>query len=952
MNKPKFSVAIIAKNEALTLPRMVGSLKEFQERGGDIWILDTGSTDDTIEVAKNLGCKVEAVGDKFRINIDEDLANKINEKFIIEGETPVVKGGDSLFDFASARNYISDFPDNDMIATPDCDEIFTKFDIDKLDEVVATGVDQLEYEFVFSHDENNNPIIKFKHCKFYNRKKLHWEGVIHEVLQGNASRIYLGEDVIKLEHYQNEKTNRTGYLKGLSLDCYNHPENDRNSHYFARELFYLGRHKSAIKEFKNHVSMGRWVTEASQSMLFIGDAYKALGDFDEMLKWYMKSVDKEARREPLMRLAEYYFHKGMYPQVIVYAEAALSITQLPFYSNHQPYYENVPHELLYISYWWLGKKEKSQEHWEKAITWKPTHPRYIKDAQFYAKKTKLDEYTKNIKDNVNFTFIKRGDGEIACMSGKEGANCDGHDYSPELGKSLEESFEFLKDKADIVEWEDQVNYNIFLHRKDNDLEKLKNFWMTVKESKRRKIFVGPERLKGVVEMLGIDDFIEVPLVNAYDYTKGTDLQVKNGDIFIFSCGMPAKVLIAQAIKENHNITCIDAGSSFDPVFIGATRTEQADKETLRRLYLYKPSQKELDEMFSIPQTTHPEKLFKLARISDSDKVIYDLGCSTFKTLDRAIGVDIEKKEGVDLVASADELPTIPNDSVDVIFASHILEHLADTDKTLKEWHRILKPDGRIIFILPDDDIIDTLNPILSGGCHLQTFTREKLANIIEKFDGLCIEELTTVMEGWSFGGIIRKGESELPKVTFVIPTLGREEGLKRCLDSIEKLNYPKDKVEVIVKQDSFEGRIGVPHLVKQGVEESTGEWIIFGSNDTEFTPDSIKEALLIGTEGYVAFNTGIVSPDEGNINEHFMIRKDIIEKIGEVFDTDFWHVGVDNLLCAKMRKLGVFKRADKAVVLHNHFTKGAEMDEVYKVGWDQVKVDEDRALLEKKLSEL
>ena len=83
-----------------------------------------------------------------------------------------------------------------------------------------------------------------------------------------------------------------------------------------------------------------------------------------------------------------------------------------------------------------------------------------------------------------------------------------------------------------------------------------------------------------------------------------------------------------------------------------------------------------------------------------------------------------------------------------------------------------------------------------------------------------------------------------------------------------------------------------------------------------------------------------------------MIRRDIIEKIGEVFDTDFWHVGVDNLLKAKMDKLGIFRRADKAIVNHFHFTKGAEMDEVYKIGWDKVKVEEDRALLAKKLKEL
>lgn len=584
MSKPKFSVAIIAKNEALTLPRMIESLKEFQERGGDIWILDTGSTDDTVEVARNLGCNVEVVGDKFKITVEEDLAKKINEKFVVEGEAEVIKGGDSLFDFASARNYIANFPDCDMIAMPDCDEVYTKMDLDKLDEAIETGVEQLEYEFVFSHDAQGNPIVKFKHCKFYNRNKLTWTGVIHEVLQGEAKKMYLGEDIIKLEHYQNEKTNRSGYLKGLALDCYNNPHNDRNSHYFAREMYYLGRLRSAIKEFKNHISMERWGTEMAQSMLYIGDIYRDLGETDEMLMWYIKSVHKEARREPLMRLAEYYFRKGMYQHVLVYAEAALTVTQLPFYSNHQPYYENVPHELLYIAYWWLGDKGKSKEHWMKALKMKPSHPRYLSDAQFF-------------KDDV-------------------------------------------------------------------------------------------------------------------------------------------------------------------------------------------------------------------------------------------------------------------------------------------------------------------------GVAHIE----------------------------------------QVPKVSFIIPTLGREKGLQACLDSIEALDYPKDNVEVIIKHDSFEDRIGVPKLVKQGVEEATGEWVVFAANDTEFEPDSIKEALKVGEKGYVAFNTGPVSSDEGNINEHFMIRKDIFEKIGEVFDTDFWHAGCDNLLHAKMKKLGVFVRADNAVVKHHHFAQGSEMDETYKIGWSHI--EEDRALLAKKLAEL
>ena len=386
MNKPKFSVCLIARNEALTLPRLVGSLKDFQERGGEIYILDTGSTDNTVEVAKSLGCKVEVVGDKFKINIDADLADKINEKFVVDGEEPVVKAGESLFDFGSARNYASNLSEIDMIAMPDCDEVYTKIDIDKLDKVIEEGFEQLEYNFVFSHDHLGNPVIKFKHCKFYDRRKMKWGGIIHEVLGGQTKRIFLGEDIIKLEHYQNVQTNRSGYIKGLALDCFNHPENDRNSHYFAREMYYLGRTKSAIKEFKNHISMEKWATEASQSMLYVGDCYEKLGDKAEMLKWYSLSIEKEARREPLMRLANYYFRLGMHRQTILYCEATLTITQLPFYSNHQPYYEHVPHELLYVSYWQIGDKIKSKEHWRKAINYSPGNSKYLSDAQFYKDK--------------------------------------------------------------------------------------------------------------------------------------------------------------------------------------------------------------------------------------------------------------------------------------------------------------------------------------------------------------------------------------------------------------------------------------------------------------------------------------------------------------------------------------------------------------------------------------
>ena len=169
-----------------------------------------------------------------------------------------------------------------------------------------------------------------------------------------------------------------------------------------------------------------------------------------------------------------------------------------------------------------------------------------------------------------------------------------------------------------------------------------------------------------------------------------------------------------------------------------------------------PDWAKIQETFRIPQASHPERLYALKHISDSDKVIYDLGCSTFKAMDRAIGVDIEAKTGVDLVASIDDMPMIKSGSVDVIITKHSLEHVPDTIKTLTEWQRILKYGAKIVIVLPDFEYIDTMNPILSSGVHLHVFTREILRNLLTKFPGLEVEKFETVIPDWSFGGVIKK----------------------------------------------------------------------------------------------------------------------------------------------------------------------------------------------------
>lgn len=275
-----FSICFIARNEEKYITRALQSLEGFKRAGGEVCLVDTGSTDNTAQIARDWGCVVEEVGDKFRITVDEKLANDINNFFVEEGEEAVVKAGQSLFDFASARNYSAHLASNDHIMWMDADECITSFDMESINKHIRLGVDQFEYLFTFSHDQYGKADVEFIQSKMHNKSKIQWKGIIHEILLPKddidkdtiAPIVRLPQEVYHLEHFQNPETNRGGYLTGLAVDCFKNLTNDRNSHYFARELRWNGRPKSAIKEFLRHLTISWWPAERGQSMIFIGDA--------------------------------------------------------------------------------------------------------------------------------------------------------------------------------------------------------------------------------------------------------------------------------------------------------------------------------------------------------------------------------------------------------------------------------------------------------------------------------------------------------------------------------------------------------------------------------------------------------------------------------------------------------------------------------------------------------
>jgi len=336
----KFSICLVVKNEEKTLPHLLDSLKEFQDNGGEVCILDTGSTDNTVYIARNYGCVVQEVGSAYVKTLTPKQAQEVNRKFVVDDEEPILKGGDKFFCFNRPRNHVAKMAKNNMILSLDADETVV-MDLEKVSAALEVlpilkevPITRFEHMQVFVHDAEGNSDIEFLQCKFYDRRYVHWENNVHEMLVGQGQRLRLDRDALTVHHWQNPESDRGGYMKGLAVDCFLSPSKDRQCQYFARELFYSGRGKSAEKEFLRHLYMKlppqEYPTTPTHldSLLFLGNIYGLDGKLDLELDCYRKAQELDpTNRRPTERIAQFYQWHG---NKTLAREWALRATKFPW----------------------------------------------------------------------------------------------------------------------------------------------------------------------------------------------------------------------------------------------------------------------------------------------------------------------------------------------------------------------------------------------------------------------------------------------------------------------------------------------------------------------------------------------------------------------------------------------------------------------------------------------
>lgn len=122
----------------------------------------------------------------------------------------------------------------------------------------------------------------------------------------------------------------------------------------------------------------------------------------------------------------------------------------------------------------------------------------------------------------------------------------------------------------------------------------------------------------------------------------------------------------------------------------------------------------------------------------------------------------ENKVGKVIINDAVDIPVIKDEQYDFVFSSHLLEHIANPLKAIKEWLRIIKKDGYLIIIVPEKSI-----------CFDHKRNYSKFSTLLEQYEkNVGEDDLSSLKE------ILMNHDlsQDIPAGTF-------EQFTKRCLDN-------------------------------------------------------------------------------------------------------------------------------------------------------------------------
>ncbi len=365
---PTLSLCMIVKNEEKSLPVCLDSVKDHVD---EIIIVDTGSTDRTVEIAKGYNAKV----------YHHSWENS----------------------FSKARNYSLKYAKCDWILILDADEEVDKKDAYKLREVIRDkNLNTIRLPVYSKLDEGRNLAVGNSERIFRNHLGIHYEGIVHNKLK---TKVPTKAFDIKVHHhgYSHDKEQmekkfiRTTTL--LKEQIKENPEDPVPHHYLATSyLDNKGKNDECLQEALEAARLYELQNSKEQTRLLnyytASIAFLRKNDLGNAEKFALKSLDFYPEYlDGYCLLSTIYFDLKEYGKCIEYTNKYLkmlksidsdptSVLSIPYNTLQQSW---MAYSKFAVIYYEQNNKDKGDEALRNALNsteWKWT-PYYFVGRHFF-----------------------------------------------------------------------------------------------------------------------------------------------------------------------------------------------------------------------------------------------------------------------------------------------------------------------------------------------------------------------------------------------------------------------------------------------------------------------------------------------------------------------------------------------------------------------------------------
>lgn len=339
----RIAVYAIAKNEE----QFVSSFCESAKDADLILIADTGSTDGTVEKAKEHGAVVHNISIKpWRFDKARDTALALLPS------------------------------DIDVCISLDLDETLQPGWRAKVEAAWSEETTRLRYKFDWGSG------VLFMAEKIHARYGYVWHHPCHEALRPDArtKEVWGQIDDLLVVHNPDPTKSRGQYLDLLKMSVDEDPSCPRNAFYYARELTFYSMHQEAIEALNRYLAMPQavWNNERAFAMRLLGNS---TGD----MAWYRRAVAEDPSvRETWLALSVACSERGLWDECLAAAKNALAIKERQyFYTEEAISWGSRPHDLVALAAYNLGLKDLAIQHGEVAANMDPSDERLISNLAFY-----------------------------------------------------------------------------------------------------------------------------------------------------------------------------------------------------------------------------------------------------------------------------------------------------------------------------------------------------------------------------------------------------------------------------------------------------------------------------------------------------------------------------------------------------------------------------------------